>query len=323
MNEVYEYKNPIVFQRADPWIYKHTDGYYYFTGSVPGYQSIELRRAKRIDDLNNGEIISVWHAHDSGIMSELIWAPEVHFIQGKWYIYFAASNHATKRDCQNHHRMFVIENKNSNPMNTDWEEKGQIFTQFESFSLDGTVFESKNKLYYVWAQLDPRIPGNSNIYISEMENPWTLKGKQTLLSIPEYEWEQKGFMVNEGPAVIKKYGKIIITYSGSATDENYTLGLLWAKENSDLLDGYSWNKLEKPVFMSSEKNRQYGPGHNSFTVTEDGKKDVLVFHARPEKNKEGDPLDNPNRHAIAQVFEWDEETKLPIFGTPVANQRTH
>ena len=73
MTEKKKYNNPIVIERADPWIYKHTDGYYYFTGSLPGYQAIELRRAKNIDDLETGERVLVWHAPESGIMSELIW----------------------------------------------------------------------------------------------------------------------------------------------------------------------------------------------------------------------------------------------------------
>lgn len=47
--------NPIVYERADPWVYHHSDGYYYFTGSVPGYQSIEIRRAKSLNDLEKGE----------------------------------------------------------------------------------------------------------------------------------------------------------------------------------------------------------------------------------------------------------------------------
>lgn len=316
-----KYNNPIVMERADPWVYKHTDGYYYFTGSVPGYQSIEVRRAKKLNDLEeSSETLLVWHAPETGLMSELIWAPEIHFINNKWYIYFAASNDGTIRNRNNHHRMFVIENSHENPMNTDWVEKGQIVTQFESFSLDATTFTHNDELYYVWAQQDPRIPGNSNLYLSKMENPWTLKGKQLLLSVPEFDWEKIGFFVNEGAAVIKRNGKIIITYSGSATDENYAMGLLWAEDTSDLLDGYSWHKLEEPVFVSSEANKQYGPGHNSFTVSEDGKEDVLVYHARPEKNKEGDPLDNPNRHAIAQTFTWSENG-LPIFGEPVASDK--
>lgn len=312
-----EAKKPFVLERADPWVYKHTDGYYYFTGSVPGYQSIEVRRATSLEGLETGERVLVWHAHDTGKQSQLIWAPEIHFIHGKWYIYYAASDDAEIRDQDHHHRMFVIENTAETPMNDQWVEKGQVITQFESFSLDATVFEHKNDLYYVWAQQDPRIPGNSNLYMSKMANPWTLKGKQVLLSIPEYSWERIGFKVNEGPAAISRNGKVFLTYSASATDENYAMGLLWADEDSDLLNGYSWHKAKEPVFVSSERNHLYGPGHNSFT-TVDGR-DVLIYHARPEKNKQGDPLDNPNRHAHAQFFRWDEQG-FPVFGEPGENQ---
>ena len=42
---------PLIEQRADPYIYRHTDGYYYFTASVPLYDRIELRRAKTIAEL--------------------------------------------------------------------------------------------------------------------------------------------------------------------------------------------------------------------------------------------------------------------------------
>lgn len=314
MNTI-DYKKPIVLERADPWIYRHTDGYYYFVGSVPGYQTIELRRSKTLSSLENAEKITIWHAHETGIMSQLIWAPEIHFVKGKWYIYFAASDHDSIRDKRHHHRMFVIENESENPLTGFWKEKGQIVTQFDSFSLDGTTFEHQGKQYYVWAQLDPNIPGNSNLYISKMANPWTLIGKQTILTIPSYDWEKVGFWVNEGPAVIIRNGKIFLTYSASATDENYAMGLLWADESSDLLDGYSWHKLERPIFVSSEKNQLFGPGHNSFTVGEDGSQDILVYHARPERNKTGDPLDNPNRHAMIKPFSWDSEG-FPVFGEP-------
>lgn len=309
------YKNPIVIERADPWVYKHTDGYYYFTGSVPGYQEIEVRRAKNLDGLEDGERTSIWRAHATGPMSSLIWAPEIHFIQGRWYIYFAAAGTDKVAKGTFQHRMFVLECDGENPLTGEWIEKGQVKTAFESFSLDATTFELDNRLYYVWAQKDPAIPGNSNLYISEMQNPWTLCGKQTLLSIPEYAWEKVGFLVNEGPAVIIRKGKVFITYSGSATDENYCMGLLWADSASDLLDGYNWHKLAEPVFRSSEQNQLFGPGHNSFTRSEDGEDDVLVYHVRPKIVTEGDPLDVPDRHAHAQVFTWSADG-FPIFGEP-------
>ena len=313
------YQNPIVLERADPWIYKHTDGYYYFTGSVPGYQEIELRRAKTINELGStSEKKSVWFAHEAGDMSNLIWAPELHFLNGKWYINFAACGSATERSARVHHKMFVLENTGANPLEGEWVEKGQVKTHQESFSLDATYFEHHDELYYVWAQGEPAIPGNSNIYIAKMENPWTIKGQVKLLTIPEYDWECVTYLVNEGPAVIKRNGKVFITYSGSATDENYCMGLLWADENADLLDGYAWTKSPVPVFVSSEANSQFGPGHNSFTVSEDGTEDLLVYHARPKKNDLSNPLDNPDRHARVQAFTWNEDG-MPVFGIPVAD----
>lgn len=316
------YLNPIVIQRADPFIYKHTDGYYYFTGSVPEYDRIEIRRAKSINELFSAPAVSVWFKHKTGAMSELIWAPEIHFIQNKWYIYFAAAPDKKVTGITFNHRMFVIECADKNPLNGTWLEKGQIKTGWETFSLDATVMEHNNKLYYIWAQEDRSINNNShsNIYIAEMKNPWTLKTKPVLLTQPLLDWETRIFWVNEGPAVLKKNGKIFLTYSASATDENYCIGMLTADENSDLLNPASWTKSPKPIFTSSYANKQYGPGHNSFTVSEDGKKDLLIYHARNYTNIIGDPLYDPNRHARVQIIEWDENG-MPIFGEPQPDTR--
>lgn len=311
------YNNPIVIQRADPFIYKHIDGYYYFTASVPTFDYIELRRAKKINDLQDAETVTVWRKHESGEMSELIWAPEIHYINNKWYIYFAAAPDRTVTGITFNHKMYVIECESENPLKGEWVEKGRIDTGWDSFALDATTFSHKDKLYYVWAQEDREVEekSHSNIYIAEMENPWTLKSKAVLLSKPELDWEIKLYWVNEGPAILKKNGKIFLTYSASATDENYCMGMLTADENSNLLDPKSWIKSTEPVFKTSYENKQYGPGHNSFTVSEDGKLDLLVYHSRNYLELKGDPLSDPNRHARIEVINWNEDG-TPNFGVP-------
>ncbi|MEK3888226.1 glycoside hydrolase family 43 protein [Bacillus sp. FSL K6-3431] len=314
MNEL-NVKNPLIEQRADPWIYKHTDGYYYFTGSVPEYDRIELRRSDSIQGLADAEVKAIWYKHATGLMSANIWAPEIHYIDEKWYVYYAAARTSETKDGLFDHRMFVLENSSSNPLEGKWVEKGQVKTKWESFSLDATTFEHKGIRYYVWSQKDPEIVGNSNIYISEMENPWTLKGEHVCITTPEYDWEKIGYLVNEGAAIIKRNGRIFMTFSASATDSNYCMGLLTADENSDLLDAKSWVKTAEPVFTTSEENSQYGPGHNSFTVSEDGSQDILVYHARSYKEIEGEPLYDPNRHARVKVIQWNEDG-TPNFGTP-------
>lgn len=315
MNTNREYTNPLVEQRADPWVYKHTDGYYYFTASVPEYDRIEVRRALTIEGLREAQPVVAWRKYESGPLSANIWAPEIHYMDGKWYIYFAAARTTETKEGLFDHRMYALENTSANPLEGEWTEKGQVRTAWESFALDATTFEHRGVHYYVWAQKDPEIDGNSNLYISAMENGWTLKGPQTMISTPEYPWEVIGFKVNEGAAVLKRGGRIFMSFSASATDHNYCMGLLTADEDSDLLDAASWTKHPEPVFQTSEENGQYGPGHNSFTVDKHGE-DVLIYHARSYKEITGDPLYDPNRHTRAQRLRWNADG-TPDFGVPV------
>lgn len=308
--QLLEYPNPLIEKRADPYIYKHTDGYYYFTGSYPEYDRIVLRRATSIQGLAEAEEFVIWYKRGKGIMSLHIWAPEIHYIEGKWYVHYAAGD----IDDIWAIRPYVLECESENPLEGEWREKGQINTDFNSFSLDATTFSHQDKRYLVWAQ---KVEEDtiSNLYIAEMSNPWTIKNEQVLLSTPEYEWEQKGFYVNEGAAAIIRNGKVFISYSGSATDDRYVMGLLTADADSDLLDPESWTKSTDPVFKSNEETGEYGPGHNSFTIAEDGVTDVLVYHARPYQEIEGNPLYDHNRHARLQQLLWSEKG-TPVFGYP-------
>ncbi|MCA9950299.1 MAG: glycoside hydrolase family 43 protein, partial [Anaerolineales bacterium] len=266
--------NPLIEQRADPWIYRHTDGYYYFTATVPAYDKLILRRAETLEGLATAPEVVIWEKHKSGIMGAHIWAPELHQIDGKWYIYFAAGSAEDIWAI----RIYVLENESANPLEGTWVERGQLKTDWESFSLDATTFEHDGTRYLVWAQHDPQLGGNTNLYIASMSDPWTLSSKQVMITRPEYDWEKIGFWVNEGAAVLKRNGRIFISYSASATDANYAMGLLTASQDSDLLDISSWSKSSTPIFKSA--NGIYGPGHNSFTVSADGTIDILVYHGR-------------------------------------------
>lgn len=328
---IHRTNDPIVLQRADPFIHKHTDGYYYFTGSVPTYDRIELRRAKTLSNLQNAKTFDVWHKHESGPMSRHIWAPEVHYLDGKWYIYFAASeeNDIWKL------RPYVLECKGQNPLEDEWVELGQMQAadgdtkSFIDFSLDGTVFENNSKRYFCWAEKTGGQFAASNLYLAEMESPIKLKTAQFMLTTPDYDWERIDFWVNEGPAVIKNKGKIYITFSASATGACYCMGLLEADENCDLLDRNTWKKSRYPVLETNIEKKIFGPGHNSFTVDENGKP-VSIYHARgyeiavgdptmvpksdtrPLNEIIGDPLYDPNRHARVMEVIFDHNGK-PLF----------
>ncbi len=304
---------PLIRQRADPFIHKHDDGYYYFTASVPTYDGIELRRAHTIAGLADTDPVMIWRKPDTGPYSDLIWAPEIHFNEGGWYFYFAAAPSREIVSGLFQHRMYAISTAADNPVEGKWTFEGQIETGMDTFCLDATTFKHRGQLYYVWAQKEAGIRGNSNLYIAEMESPVKLATEPVRLSIPEYAWEVRGFRVNEGPAVVKHGNRIFMTYSASATDENYAVGLLWADEDADLLDSTAWTKSKKPVLTSSPEYSIYGPGHNSFTLAEDGETDMLVYHARTYTEIEGDPLWNPDRHTFVKPLRWDADG-MPVFG---------
>jgi GH43 family beta-xylosidase len=197
----------------------------------------------------------------------------------------------------------------------EWIELGQMqaadgdFKTFVDFSLDGTVFENNGKRYFCWAEKTGGQFAASNLYLAEMESPIKLKTAQFMLTTPDYDWERIDFWVNEGPAVIKNNGKIYITFSASATGACYCMGMMEADQNSDLLDRNSWKKSRYPVLETDYEKKIFGPGHNSFTVAEDGVTPLSIYHARDYDEIIGDPLYDPNRHARVMIVKFDEVGK--------------
>lgn len=308
-----KYNDVWIEKRADPYVYRHTDGSYYFTASLPEYEGIALRKADTLAELAEAGETVIWRKHETGPMSIHVWAPELHYLFGKWYVYFAAGD----KDAIWNIRPYVLECEGDNPLSGAWTELGRMQRadedefSFEAFSLDATVFENKGRHYCVWAEKTGVGRQVSNLYIAEMESAVKLKTVQVMLTTPDYDWERFGFWVNEGPAVIKRNGKIFLTYSASDTGIHYCMGMLTADEDSDLLDPKSWCKERYPVLSTNEEKGIYGPGHNSFTVDEEGN-DVVVYHARTEKEITGNPLYVANRHAMLMKLAWDREGR-PVF----------
>jgi GH43 family beta-xylosidase len=305
--------SPLVWQRADPFVTLPVSGTYYFTGSVPEYDRIVVRGADTITGLGSAAESVVWRRPTSGQMGGHIWAPELHRIDGRWYLYFAAGDAGNVFNI----RMYVMESVLADPREpSGWGAPRQIVTPWSSFALDSTTFEHLGRRYLVWAQSEPEIAVNTSLYIAEMASPFALASAPVRIATPTRSWEVQGFKVNEGPAVLVRNGRVFITFSASATDSRYCMGLLTADARSNLLDAGAWSKGADPVFTTNEQTRQYGPGHNSFTVAEDGVTDVMVYHARDYRDIVGDPLYDPNRHARAQRLYWHPDG-TPLLGVPV------
>ena len=308
------WNKPFIMQRADPYVYRHTEGTYYFTGSVPEYDRIVLRSAKTMEGLKTAEEKILWTRHESGPQSLHIWAPELHYLDGNWYMYYAAG----EKDDPWKIRPYVLACAGQDPMKDPWKELGMMQAadsdpfSFQEFSLDATVLTHKGEHYFVWAEKVSVGKKISNLYIAKMETPWKLATDQVLLTSPDYDWERVDFWVNEGPAFLKHDGKLYMTYSASATGACYCMGMLSISEDADLLDPRAWKKERYPVLKTDPEKGIFGPGHNSFVKAEDGVTDVCIFHARPYDEIVGDPLYDPNRHAMRMQISYDD-AGAPIF----------
>lgn len=304
-----EYNMPFIVQRADPYVCRER-GTYYFTASVPEYDRIILRQSKNLEGLKDAGEITIWRKHDRGIMSCHIWAPELHYIDGQWFVYFAAGG----ADDVWKIRPYVLKCEGDDPMRDTWTELGQMQGiegfSFQDFSLDMTVFEWRGAMYCVWAEKVNVGKKISNLYIAEMESPNKLRTAQVLLSSPDYEWEREGFWVNEGPAVLFHDDRIYLTYSASETGICYCVGMLSIRTDQDLLDPRQWKKERYPVLCTDWNKGILGPGHNSFVKNESGE-DIMFYHARQYDEIEGDPLYDPNRHTYRMKVKW--EKGVPVF----------
>lgn len=148
--------NPFIEQRADPFILRDGSDYY-FIASVPEYDRLEIRRADSLEGLRTASPVVVWRKPEHGPMSELIWAPEIHHLDGRWVIYFAAAHtQALDKLGMFQHRMYALECTDPDPLTGNWVEKGQVKTPFDTFALDATTFHHQGKQWYLWAQ-NPQI----------------------------------------------------------------------------------------------------------------------------------------------------------------------
>jgi GH43 family beta-xylosidase len=302
------FTNPLLNSGPDPWVVQQGNTYYY-THTLGN--RIAIWKTDKMSELKNTNPQTIWSAPLDGPDSRNVWAPEIHFINNKWYAYYAADNGNNAN-----HRMFVLENAAADPLSGTWVSKGKITDPTDKWAIDGTVFDHNGQLYFLWSGWEGDVDVQQNIYIAKMSSPWTIDGNRVLLSAPTYDWEKIGMPdVNEAPEILKNSaGRIFMTYSASGCwTDDYSLGLLTLKAGGNPLNPADWTKSTTPVFQKKPSAFAYGPGHNSFFKSKDGSEDWILYHANPNP---GESCSN-NRSPRMQKFTWNVDG-TPNFGEPVS-----
>jgi GH43 family beta-xylosidase len=313
------YTNPIVAEGQDPWVVAH-GGLYYYCYSTG--RDIRVRVSRRLELIGEGEDTVLWGAPDAGGYSQNVWAPEMHRVGGRWYVYFSADDGENRN-----HRMYVLRSEGDDPVGP-YVFVGKVAGMADRWAIDGTLYQSDaGELYFIWSGWPPPPPDTpdapdnaggdreQNLYIAAMSDPVTVVGEGVLMSSPTLDWEVGSEpRVNEGPEILRRGEKVHVIYSagGSWTDD-YCLGRLTLKGDDPLAPG-AWEKHGEAVFKKT--GEVFGPGHASFVRLdgadgdEGGRGDWIVYHAARFKGAGWD------RDIRLQRFGWDDEGD-PDFGRPI------
>lgn len=297
------FRNPLLARGADPWLRFH-DGYFYLT--VSSGDKIEIRRAPTLGGLARAEPHVVWRDDDPQRCGKM-WAPEFHLLDGpdgaRWYLYYCAA--PADENALVNHRLFVLESQGDTPLGP-YRLCGELDVSCDDnfWAIDASVFALEDgRLFLLWAGA----PGH-RLFIAPLSNPWTLSG-------PRVNLEASGFgdkWLREGPVVLRRNRRILLFYSTcDAQSADYKVGLIWTNENADLLDPRSWEQYPEPILTRCDARAVFGPGHNGFFQSPDGREDWIVYHAKTSAQ-----FGFSNRVPCAQKISWTTEG-WPILGAPV------
>ncbi len=300
--------NPLIELGQDPSVIQH-DGYYYLVQS--GASGLSIARSDTLTGLGTAQARIVYTPPPGQPYSYDLWAPELAYIDGAWYIYVAATEAPGANPT---HRMYALKADTDDPQGS-WTMMGKVYDpEADKWAIDGAVFEYEGQLYMVWSGW----PGDvgdfpQNTYIAPMSDPLTISGPRVLISEPDQPWERTVAALQEGQEPFIHNGQLTIVYSADASwTRAYKLGMLVLR-GDDPLDPAAWEKVG-PVFSGyeDESGASYGPGHNSTPVlSPDGSEYWLFYHAKTQPNDGwGD------RAIFAQPFTWNADN-TPNFGRPV------
>ena len=291
------FQNPLA-HGADPCL-TFDKGWYYL--SVTTGRDVRIKRARHLGELKGAKAVTVYHSDDPA-QSQAVWAPEFHRFDGKWYLYVTAT-----AGPEPGHRMFVAEGTGDTPMGPyRFKAKLQTDPKDEFYAIDGHPFRTPDgRMWFAWCGR-PSDTGQG-LYLSRMANPWTLVGEREALNVGGYGCR----FVREGPETVQRDGKVFLAYSACGADTpDYKLGMVRADAKANLLDPAAWTQAPAPLLQRDDAAGVYGPGHNFFFRSPDGREDWIAYHAKPSTR-----LDYGERDTRAQRLLWRDG--WPFVGTPV------
>ncbi len=289
------FRNPIIAHGADPSVILVNGMYYSVQGGCPHQGSAPvlcIRASAMLPGLGRAVPVVVWTAPAFGPGSADIWAPQIEFLDGRWYIHYAAGSAPGLND----HKLYALVPGTPGQPLRPWvaartgSPNGGLATNWKSiWAIDPDVFlASDNRYYLVYAcrqdNSGSRESKFQSICLSAMSDPLHPTGQTIELSQPTQPWEIRTFPTQEGPFGFTHNGVDYILYSASfsGTPDDYSEGVLINHHppqpngaGNALTNPAAWIK-DGPVFDGHHAS--YGTASNVLVDSPDGTELWNVYH---------------------------------------------
>lgn len=331
------YRNDLKQDMGDPMVvYDEKSNLFYAYGTRGGDGTIEYFTSTDLTNWTRGGVCmqlpkSSWamgdKSPDKPNEGRTLWAPDVQYVNGKYYMYFTVPMYSGAQIAvavgDSLTKFELFSGTNADGETIDYTRNTFSGMEGETI-LDQNVFQDDDGKLYMYFSYDTgksKIAANQGKYAEiwgvQLKDPvtWDLS-TLTRIAVPglknlqdNYDrglitWEycsssfQSGFRCSEGPYMIKKNGKYILTYvSNSFEDNQYNVG--YALSDSPLSDfekPYDPNDAMKNMLLgvpgepgtaieSKYINFQTGTGHAS--IVKVGNEYMFAYHAHMNRDRWG------------------------------------
>lgn len=279
--------NNALYQGQDPWITRDGGFYYLCQSAAEGGSAVYVSKSRSL--LDQGVKVKVWE--DKAY--HRVFAPELHHLGGKWYIYFCAD---AKAYGWKHHAV-VLESDTDDPQG-NYTCKGVLFTGAKGVlygANDFTVLEEKGQLYGFFGSLDDVLHG---VMAVRMASPTKITEDRVPLGLGA-----------EGPRILRHGDKIILTGAGGGfASKSYEIkAMVYDPAKGSLLDKAAWISLG---ILFKTTPDVWGPSRGSFVPSADGKETWMVYHSKIFSTD-----NNGFRMVNIKPITFSPDG-LPVLGTP-------
>ena len=306
------FENPIPVEFGDPYILKASDNIYYMVGTggvrdgFKMYSSTDLKAWKDEGRIYQGNAEGSWDVAN-------FWAPELYEYEGKFYLLYSADwRENPTNELENFRIGAAVSDVPTGPYTRL--SNRPIFDPGYPI-IDGNLLFEDGKVFLYYSRCCYKNPVESEVAVwareeglfDEIEESWVygvqmkadfsgVIGEPRLLlrppasmDDPQAEWESRSVTsgeVNrrwtEGSYIFKKQNRYYMMYSANFFGgKNYAVG--YATSESPL--GPFTKAENNPVLQKNVEQGGIvtGTGHNSVTVSPDGRHMLCVYHGRTSR----------------------------------------